>query len=163
MSRDEFKRMVKGENYVELLCSLSEIKLNYIEQFREEHPNKSTEWFNHRFNEKISLDEVVELLDGIPDLSEHVTVLDEGNIIYYPIGKDLIQCFRNAIVDQVPCEMSEKGPLFLKKDVIEWMQMKAASDRLFIYRLNSDFVEDYMQLHATHATKDENITKEDFF
>lgn len=163
MQGDEFKRRKEREQHVELLCPLNEYKLNYIERFRKEHPNTSTEWFNHRFNEKISLDEVVELLDGIPNLEEHVTVLDEGCIVYYPIGKDPIQSFRNAILEQVPCESSEKGPLFLKKDVIEWMQKKAATDRMFIFGLNSDFVEDYMQLHSTHPTKDESITKEAFF
>ena len=163
MHGDEFKRRKEGEQHVELLCPLNEYKLKYIEQFRKEHPNTSTEWFNHRFNEKISLDEVVELLDGIPNLEEHVTVLSEGCITYYPIGKDPIQSFRNAILEQVPCELSEKGPLFLKKDVIEWMQKKVATDQMFIFRLNSDFIEDYTQLHSTHETEDESITKEAFF
>ena len=75
MHGDEFKRRKEGEQHVELLCPLNKYKLNYIERFRKEHPNTSTEWFNHRFNEKISLDEVVELLDGIPNLEEHVIVL----------------------------------------------------------------------------------------
>ena len=163
MYENEFKRMKKGEHHVEVLCPLDERILKYIEQFRNEHPNTSTEWFNHRFNEKISLDEIVELLDGIPNLEEHVTVLDEGCIVYYPIGKDPIQSFRNAILEQVPCESSEKGPLFLKKDVIEWMQKKAATDQMFIFRLNSDFVEDYMQLHSTKTSENERVSKEDFF
>ena len=163
MRGDEFKRRKEGEQHVELLCPLNEYKLKYIEQFRKEHPNTSTEWFNHRFNEKISLDEVVELLDGIPNLEEHVTVLSEGCITYYPIGKDPIQSFRNAILEQVPCESSEKGPLFLKKDVIEWIQKKAATDHMFIFRLNSDFVEDYMQLHSTKTSENEKVSKEDFF
>ncbi len=163
MRGDEFNRRKEGEQHVELLCPLNEYKLKYIEQFRKEHPNTSTEWFNHRFNEKISLDEIVELLDGIPNLEEHVTVLSEGCITYYPIGKDPIQSFRNAILEQVPCESSEKGPLFLKKDVIEWMQKKATTDQIFIFRLNSDFVEDYMQLHSTKILENEKISKEDFF
>lgn len=163
MQGDEFKRIKDGEQYVELLCPLNEHKLKYIEQFRKEHPNTSTEWFNYRFNEKISLDEIVELLDGIPDLKEHLTVLDAGRIVYYPIGKDPIQSFRNAILEQVPCEASKKGPLFLKKDVIEWMKKKAATDQMFIYRLNSDFVEDYMQLHSAKISENEKVSKEDFF
>ena len=109
MNGNEFKRIKDGEQHVDLLSSLNKEKLKEIEQFRNEHPNTSTEWFNHRFNEKISLNEVVELLDGIPDLSEHVTVLDEGDITYHTIGKDLIQCFKNAIVEQVSCEASEQG------------------------------------------------------
>ena len=82
MYENEFKRMKKGEHHVEVLCPLDERILKYIEQFRNEHPNTSTEWFNHRFNEKISLNEVVELLDGIPKLEEQVTVLSEGCITY---------------------------------------------------------------------------------
>lgn len=50
MYGDEFKRRKEGEQHVELLCPLNEYKLKYIKQFRKEHPNTSTEWFNHRFN-----------------------------------------------------------------------------------------------------------------
>jgi len=163
MYENEFKRMKKGEHHVEVLCPLDERILKYIEQFRNEHPNTSTEWFNHRFNEKISLNEVVELLDGIPKLEEQVTVLSEGCITYYPIGKDPIQSFRSAIVEQVPCELSERGPLFFKMDVINWMQKKAEIDRMFVFRLNSDFIEDYVQRHSLLVVKNEEISKEKFF
>lgn len=163
MYENEFKRMKKGEHHVEVLCPLDERTLKYIEQFRNEHPNTSTEWFNHRFNEKISLNEVVELLDGIPKLEEQVTVLSEGCITYYPIGKDPIQSFRSAIVEQVPCELSERGPLFFKMDVINWVQKKAEIDRMFVFRLNSDFIEDYVQRHSLLVIKNEEISKGDFF
>lgn len=163
MYENEFKRTKKGEHHVEVLCPLDEHTLKYIEQFRNEHPNTSTEWFNHRFNEKISLNEIVGLLDGIPKLEERVTVLSEGCITYYPIGKDPIQSFKSAIVEQVPCELSERGPLFFKMDVINWMQKKAETDRMFIYRLNSDFVEDYVQRHSLLVIKNEEISKENFF
>ena len=159
----EFKRIENGKNHVEVVCPLNEHKRDYIEQFRKEHPNTSTEWFNHRFNEKISLDEIVELLDGIPRLEEHLTVLSAGYITYYPIAKDPIQSFKNAILEQVPNELSANGALFLKRDVIDWMEKKTKTDPMFIFRLNSDFVDDYIQLHSAHVTENKDISKEDFF
>lgn len=132
------------------------------EAFRKLFPNKSKDWFNKRFNETILLDEVVELLDGVSNPVRTSIILSEKVIVDYALAKDPIELFKNAIVEQVSCKLSEKGPLFLKKDVIEWMKKKAETDRMFIFRLNSDFVNDYIQLHS-QIIKDESISKEDFF
>ena len=158
----ELNRMKKGAHHVEALMPLNEDMKNDIEQFRKNNLNTSTEWFDHRFNEKISLDEIVELLEGMPKLNEQVTVLSEGSITYYPIGKDLIKSFRNAILEQVPYSLSENGAMFLKKDVIDWMEKTANTNPMFIFRLNSNFVDDYKKLHPEFV-KDEEVGKEDFF
>ena len=133
------------------------------EAFRKLFPNKSKKWFNKRFNETILLDEVVELLDGVSNPVRTSIILSEKVIVDYALAKDPIELFKNALLEQVPCKLSEKGPLFLKKDVINWMKKKAETDRMFIFRLNSDFVKDYMQLHSVQIIKDESISKEDFF
>ena len=59
----------------------------------------------------------------------------------------------------MPCELSEKKGVVFKKNVINRMQNKAATNQMFIFKLNSDFVEDYMQLHSTKISENEKVSK----
>lgn len=160
---EALKRRKKGERHVEIISSLPENKKDFVEQFRKEHPNTSTEWFDRRFNEKMSLDEIIDLLDGISVLKENITVLSAGTVTLYPIAKDCIKSFRNAILEQVSHEKSDRGELFFTGDVIRWMEEKRRTDSEFIYRLNSDFVDDYKRRHLNFATENELLKKMNFF
>lgn len=138
------------------------MSIDFKKIVREGDLNTSTKWLNCRYCEKISLDQIVELLEGIPELEETVTTLIAESITSHPIKNDLIQSFKNAVLEHVPSRgLSLEGePVFKKVDVINWMQKQAIQNEMFIFRLNSDFVEDCKELHPNLKWFKTKIKKE---